>query len=179
MQKSNTSQRNHQTGLISGVHTNTLILLGFLAIIAASITGIKVARLFSPSANETNLTTPAPSSAPKTYTSTRCGVSFAVAANFTLTEASDAATLVDEKTQEKIEFACVRSFPDRPLLPPDRIEEATIAGQLATIYHDNSAATKKPVDLIIFTHPANKLEIILLGFGEEFKKILSSLKIER
>ena len=113
----------------------------------------------------------------ETYTSTDCGVKFEYSGIFEVTEASSSAIFISQENQnEVVRLICGIEFP-KPPLPEDLIEEATIASQLATIYHDASAKDGTPVDVIVFNHPTKDFEVALFGYGERFEKIIQSLSI--
>ncbi len=161
------------------MHRNTAILIAFLAIVAALLIGINVGRRFSggsvtPSPSPV-VTIPSPSPKLISYTHPRCQVSLNYPPDFKVTEASDSAILTGENN-ERIVLLCGTDFP-KPPLPPERIEEATVAGQIATLYHDASAKDGTPIDIYVFNHPENGLEIALFGFGSVFKEIITSLKL--
>src|SRR3989344_6375559 len=169
------------------MHRNTALLIAFLAVLAALVTGLKIGSTFSPQAQLAQVS-PLPSSvavteaspqvagaeAPKTYTSSNCGLSFNYDPDFSVTEASATTTLTNAKTGENIYILCGTEFP-RPPLSAEQIETATVAGQKATIYHDASAKDGTPLDVVVFSHPKNNLEVALFGFGEVFKKVIQSL----
>ena len=162
------------------MHRNTAVLIVTLSLVATFLIGIKITRKITGDTTSTAAPSQPTVSGQisKIYTSSHCGVTFEIDPQFTVNEASDAASLVNTKSGEKIEFACIRSFPDRPPLPPDKIESATIAGQLATIYHDKTQADQKSIDLVILQHPTTKLDLIFLGFGNAFKALLNSIKLQ-
>lgn len=173
------------------MHRNTAILLAVLAVTAALLVGLAIGRRISgnPQSVTNNLQSsptlppginnlqPTPSAAKKSSTNKSCGLSFTYPENMQLTEASDSAQLTNTTTGEQIILLCGVVFPKPPLIP-ERIETATVAGQTATVYHDASAKDGKPIDVVVFTHPKNKLEIALFGFGEVFERILQNLQLD-
>lgn len=163
------------------MHRNTAVLLVVLALLATLVVGIRVGSTLNPiSPLPTVNTSPEPiasTQALKHLTHAGCGVSFEYPGNLELVEASDSAILsppgATESLANRIIVVC-SDFP-KPPLPDDKVEEATVAGQLATIYHDSSAQDGAPVDVVVFTHPKTRKEIGLFGFGEVFEKVLETV----
>ena len=86
-----------------------------------------------------------------------------------------AATLTTEGISNKIAIACAPEIP-RPPLPPEKTEKVNVAGIETTLYHDVSAKDGTPIDAIIMDHPKNpKLDVGFFGYGEGFKKLLSTI----
>jgi len=170
------------------MHRNTAILVGILALTAALLVGIQLGKLTgfipnpSPFPSPVVLTTPTPLPKLTSFRHQTCGLSFDYPDDYKLQQASDSATLTPpnavDPTTQRIILLCGVDFP-KPPLPAERIEEATIAGRQATIYHDASAKDGTPLDVVIFSHPKNGLEVALFGFGEIFKKVIQSLKFDR
>lgn len=167
----------------------TAILIIILAIIAALITGIQIGRkvgsggLLAPGPSTyltEQLPTPAviasSSAQLQSFIHKECGVEFQYENSYQVTESSNSAVLINGATGDRISLACAAEIP-LPPLPPEKMEQATVAGQPATLYHDASAQTGTPIDVVIFDHPVNKLKIALLGFGEMFNRLLSTLQI--
>ena len=164
----------------------TSILIIVLAILAALITGIQIGRKVGKTNPIAQLPSPAqisilstPISSPLSllnYSSSDCGVTFSYSPTYQLQEASDSAILTNSQTGDEITLICGTEFPTPPL-PPEKIEEATIAGQLATIYHDASAKDGSPLDVVVLTHPQRLLQIALFGFGQSFQQLLNTLTI--
>lgn len=164
------------------MHRNTALLLALLGVIAALLIGLFIGRRLTgntspPITRVQPSPTPAvPSPSPLTsfFTHTECNLSFAYPTDFRLAESSDSAQLTNTVTDEQINLICGVDFP-KPPLPAERIEEASVAGVLATVYHDASAENGSPIDVVVFDHPTTGVEIALFGFGEVFEGILNSL----
>jgi len=168
----------------------TAILIIILAIIAALVTGIQIGRkvgsgsLFTSSPTP-DLTSQAPSPSViasasaqlQTFTHKECGVQFQYDPAYQVSQSSNSAILVNGTTGDQVSLACAAEIP-LPPLPPEKIDEATVAGQAATIYHDASAKDGTPIDVVIFDHPVKGLKVALLGFGEVFQQTLTSIKIQ-
>lgn len=175
---------------------NTFILISVLAVSAALLLGINIGRKFgtgqtAPLPSAVNyqpidltqggkLSSPIPSSSGSPLNvktkSLSCGISFISPANFSLTEASMAAQLTNNNTQESIRLVCTSEIP-RPPLTPDKIEDITVAGIKTKLYHDASAKDGTPVDVVIFKHPQNNLDVGLFGFGDNFKEFLNTVNL--
>ncbi len=167
---------------------NTAIFIIILAIIAALVVGIQIGRKVttgsllasSPSLLAQQYASPSiiasPSATLQTFIHKECGVQFQYDSTYQVTESSNSAILINGATGDRISLACAAEIPIPPLTQ-DKIEAATVAGQPATLYHDASAQTGAPVDVVIFKHPTNSLMIALLGFGEKFRQFVDSLFI--
>lgn len=177
------------------MHKNTIIVIIILAVVASLLIGINLGRKIgkvqtltnpSPSAVLVEIPSPSPSvdaqpsPPPKTsvlYSLKGCGISFAYDTEYTLQIASRGAQLTHATdANNKISIACQADIP-RPPLTEERIEDATIAGVQTVIYHDASAKDGLPLDAVIFTHPKNKLDIAILGFGEAYDRLLQTVEI--
>ena len=161
------------------MHRNTGVIFAILSVVAALLIGVNVGRKLNgkpPSPQPTITPSITPSPGVKTYTHPRCQVSLEYPPEYSVTEASDSAVLA-RNNNDRIILLCGVDFP-KPPLSPERIEEATVAGLQATIYHDASAKDGTSLDVVVFSHPKNGLEVALFGFGEVFKKVIQSLKLE-
>lgn len=113
----------------------------------------------------------------KSYTSNFCGVRFDYPADYTVNEASNAARFTDKTTKQNLDMICGNDFP-LPPLPQDQTATASVAGISAKVYHDYLAENNsQPIDVVIFRHPKNQLDIVLMGFGDAFQQLLKSLKL--
>jgi hypothetical protein len=161
-----------------------------LVVVASFLIGINVGRLIaknnaqvavSPNSQSTIVqASPFPSTTPLSSSAIlvkECGISFeADKTNFTINQASGAATVTNKKTQEKISIACAGEIP-RPPLPEERMEKIYIDGNQYTLYHDASAKDGTPIDAVIFNHPTRKIDIGIFGFGEDFTQLLTTIRI--
>ena len=170
---------------------NTFIIVGFLAIFAALVVGVNLGKKFSqkpnaaqtiaPTASPTlDLTPTAALSSSQVFASDYCGISFKYPTNFTkLDAASGSAVLLNpDNAQASIAVTCQKNIP-RPPLSSENIEQATVSGVIATLYHDVSAKDGTSIDKLIFNHPKNGLDIFIAGTGTIFEQIVSSLNILR
>lgn len=169
--------------LQTSMHRNTKTLTIVLLLTAALLLGVRISNLLS-GRNEQPLSSSSPSNLPntqfpggptKSFVSTYCGVTFDYPVDMTLNESTNAARLTKLGSNETIDVACGQNLP-KPPLPKDKIETATVAGQLATVYHDKLTKDGSPIDVVILTQPTKKLEIALFGFGETFIKLLKSVR---
>ena len=176
------------------MNRNTFIFIIILAIISAIIAGVNIANRLNP----LELPTPTPiasiSPTPSatalmetndrkqllTYDNPYCGISlvFDTGVLEFREEASNSATFISmTDPNDMIVLGCQKDIP-RPALAPSDIEARTIASVAATLYHDSSAKDGTKIDAIIFTHPKNKLDIYLAGYGKTFEELLTTLKIK-
>lgn len=168
------------------MHRNTILVIGFLAVVAAMLVGLNIGKRLQP---ETPLPTPLPTTLTKPlnlptpqpnpigYNLTDCGLSFTYEPEFNLETASSSAQLTSKTTQEQINIVCVPEIP-KPALPPEKVDEIELAGNKAMLYHDTSAKDGSPLDAVILTHPNLEIEIGIFGFGEKFQNLLKSIKFE-
>lgn len=173
---------------------NTIIFVFVLTIIAVLLTGINIGRKLNngtaaqPSPSNFELQTspgnivapipttePTPTPVPQTYHMEDCAVSFMYDPEFTIQTASQGARLTDITTSKTINVACTDEIP-KPPLPKDKIETITVGGVKTKLYHDASAKDGEPIDVVIVKHPSQKLEIGFFGIGNEFSKLLDSVK---
>ncbi|GEM_PF-569772 len=170
---------------------NTFIIVGFLAIFAALVVGVNLGKKFSqkPNAAQTIASTANPTlestptaalSSSQVFTSDYCGISFNYPANFTkLDAASGSAVLLNpDDAQASVAVTCQKNIPRPPLLS-ENIEQATVSGVTASLYHDVSAKDGTAIDKLIFRHPKNGLDVFIAGTGTVFEQILTSLAILR
>ncbi len=170
---------------------NTFILVALLAVVAAIITGVNLMKpkeaLKEPARAAPIIPPPSqgtPSAqqkqAPGTaFESTTCGVAFS--SPETHEKFGDPTTngvfFVNASDQNDATYiGCLKSVP-RPTVTPDKIEKITVASVSGTLYHDASEKSGKPVNKLIFTHPKNGLEVLIVGYGSGFDQIVSSLTI--
>lgn len=169
------------------MHKNTVLLIIALTVIASILIGINIGKRLNPSSNifpspspivviSSPFPTPTQVPVPTTYDLTDCGISFQYESNFLLTEASRGAQLTNKQSEEQINIGCSEKIP-RPPLTKDKIEVATVAGLKVNLYHDASAKDGAPLDAVIFTNPQNNLDVAILGFGEAFNQLLTTLRL--
>lgn len=169
------------------MHRNTAILLVVLTLVTAFVMGIRVNRKLYPtppaSPNPSSVfanPSPTPVDAPQNdvlnHENADCGIAFSYPTSFQVKTGANATTLKDESTGEEINILCGASLP-KPPLTQDKIETASAAGQQALVYHDASARTGNPIDVVMFTHPTNMLEVAVIGIGEVFNQLVASVRI--
>lgn len=154
---------------------NTFLFLCILAIVAALVVGVNIGR--SSSVSQAPTPTPLPTPAVKTYTSDTCGITFSYPDKLSKLDTQGAVVFVDSTdTNKSVAVVCQKDIP-RPPLADDKMENIAIGSVKATIYHDASAKDGTPMDKLIFTHPKNKLDIYVSGYGDSFTTVVTSLKI--
>ncbi|MBI4058306.1 hypothetical protein HY408_00925 [Candidatus Gottesmanbacteria bacterium] len=167
------------------MHRNTAFITVILASVVFLLIGIRIgtnfnAQTLTASPLPTLLPSPLAKASADLYTLThpQCGIELTYPSTYKVRQSSDSAQLTNSQTKDEISLICGFDFP-KPPLPPEKIDEATIAGQKATIYHDASAENNVPLDVVIFTHPTIKHEVALFGYGNIFSEIITSLQILR
>ncbi|MEK7166617.1 MAG: hypothetical protein AAB874_07450 [Patescibacteria group bacterium] len=156
---------------------NTNLLIIFLGVLATFLFGVRVNTWLNGD-RSISQASPTPSAQPltKSYTNKYCGISFDYSVDYLLNEATESARLVHTRSGDMISTTCSKELP-KPPLPANKIETASVSGQKATLYHDASSKDGTPIDVVMFKHPKKGLEIAILGFGEEYKRIVESLKL--
>lgn len=162
------------------MHRNTLLLVAFLAVIAALLIGINVGR----SLTKTTQISPTPLPSPTIgyLQASSCGVSFTYPNFLKGMESSTSGAILVNTTNpnDSIVIVCQEDIP-RVALPPEKIETISISGVAsvsALLYHDTSQKDGTPIDKLIFTHPKTKLDVFVAGFGTTYQQLLQSLKLE-
>ncbi|MBI3576474.1 hypothetical protein HY086_00320 [Candidatus Gottesmanbacteria bacterium] len=166
------------------MHRNTYLLLIFLAIAAAIVTGVNLTRRPEQQAPPpTTLLTPTVSQ-PKIYELTGCGISFPTPADHTALEGPGTNVVFTAKTGgDTIIVTCQKNIP-RPPLAADKIDRLAfdLPGEkpttvAAALYHDTQARNGAPIDKLIFTNPRNGLDIFISGTGASFQSLIRNLSI--
>jgi hypothetical protein len=162
---------------------NTGILIAILAVIAALLIGFNIGKMFNsqPSGQlqTQEAVTLSPTPTPVMLSQYKgCGILFSYPVTLSKMEAPEGALFVDKETSSNsFAVACQKGIP-RPALIASNIEAMKIGSVSATLYHDGSEKDGTPVDKLIFTHPATKLDVYLSGYGNQFTSILSTLQIQ-
>lgn len=160
------------------MHRNTTILTILLLLIAALLAGVKMRVWTSPkptpSPSPQSIVLPSPIPSPVAFLNTDCGIVFKYPADFKMEEASMSGRL--SRGNEAIDFICGANLP-KPLVSDDKIEEASVAGQKATLFHDTSTADGSPLDVYTFVHPQKKIDVTLIGYGDTFNSFIKELTI--
>lgn len=170
------------------MHKNTLMVVSFLAVIAALLVGFNLGRRMqsaSPVSDEakiTPITSPTPTLA---YLSgNTCGITFQYPNTLTPIESTASGTILAsrDKPDDSIVIICQHDIPRTPLTD-DRMERMTIRAATgsatisATLYHDASAKDGSPIDKLIFTHPKTGLDVFVGGIGPIYEHLLKTLKL--
>ena len=164
------------------MHRNTYLLVIVLAVFAALLIGVNIGKRLQKQTLPPSVPSPTPTPIVtiQTYTDTYCGFSLSYPVNYTVLEnASGSAILHNtaDKTQS-ITLTCQKAIP-RPALPADKIESFPIPASSisATLYHDSAPRDGTPIDVVIFTHPKNKMDIFVAGYGDAFNAAIKTLQI--
>lgn len=176
------------------MHRNTYLVVSILAVLAALVIGVNVGKKLP--ASTTLAPTPTPSTNPaitfaptpkmKTFTDSLCGFLVNYPPTLTAMEnASGSAILqnANDVSAENIVITCQKGIP-RPALPSDKIESLSLSvsdgsSVSAKLYHDQSAKDGSPIDAVIFTHPTNKLDVFIAGYGADFNALIKTIQVIR
>lgn len=168
------------------MHRNTYVFVVILAVFAALVTGInlgrklgrtEIAQVIQPTPQSPLTPTPQVTPTSFTYRNEACGISLEYPSNMTVVaQASNSAIISGETSEEAVVITCQKEIP-KPLLQPNRIETVMIGSTSATLYHDVSAKDGTPIDKIIFTHPKNRMDVLVAGIGAPFETIRTTLQI--
>ena len=161
---------------------NTAIVILVLAILAAAV----VLTNLLPAANpgKTGKTpassslTPTPQVTALAYKDSLCGIELNYPDSLNILEGPNGSVIFTGKSdaQNVIVVTCQKDLP-RPALAADQTEELTSGSVSATLYHDKNAKEGTPVDKLIFTNPANGLDVYVSGYGADFQKIISNIQL--
>lgn len=159
------------------MHRNTLLLLIFLGIFAAIVTGVNIGK--KPIASQTpEQKTPQPSPVSNLLSTTSCGISFLYPNTFSKVDIETGGTTIinPEKPGESVVVVCQKDIPRIPL-PKEKMEERSVGSVSATLYHDTSAKDGTPVDKLIFTHPKTQKDVFVAGIGPIFDALIQTVKL--
>ena len=171
---------------------NTLLVVGILAVVAALVIGVNIGKKLSPASSPaTPIPTPtqavvvSPTLFLQTYVDTACGFSLQYTSDFTLIDSATGSAILNFEgdRSKSIVMTCQKSIP-RPALTPDKEVSLTIPASIgasvsATLYHDQNASDGTPVDAVIFTHPTNKLDVFISGYGNPFNALIRTIQVIR
>jgi len=161
---------------------NTFFLITALAVIAALVVGVNIGRSINQKpqqpVQQEKTASPSASPTPSDITYSGCGITLTYPQSMTkLDVETGGAMFVDTKNpSESFAVACQKDIP-RPALAPDKVETVTIGSTSAKLYHDSSAKDGKVVDKLIFHDIKTNVDVYVSGFGDTFKKILSTLVV--
>jgi hypothetical protein len=164
------------------MHRNTFVFIIILGILAAIVTGVNLGRKPQQVTNTPDTISPTiqvmPTISTLQYVSNECGISLMYPDSFTKIDIeTGGATLVNKSdTEESIIVVCQEEIPRVPLVE-ERIEALTIGSVSANLYHDASPNDGTPIDKLIFTHPKTKKDVYIAGIGENYNKLIQSLKL--
>ncbi|OGG06308.1 hypothetical protein A3D05_01365 [Candidatus Gottesmanbacteria bacterium RIFCSPHIGHO2_02_FULL_40_24] len=115
------------------------------------------------------------------YTDKSCGFTLTYTGSYLEQNSQNGKSTIitnPDNPQETIITACQDEIP-KPPLPPEKIENITLDGVLARLYHDTSSKDGSPRDEVIVTHPTLFHEIIIAGYGRTFNEAVTSFKFIR
>jgi hypothetical protein len=166
------------------MHRNTLLLVIFLAVFAALVTGVNIGKKSSgePKSKPILNISPTPNVTPTPVlvgiTNDICGISFSYPDNLEKIESSTGGLLLINKNKpsDSIAVLCQTEIP-RPALTVDKTEKINIGSVSAILYHDASAKDGSPIDKLIFREPNTKLDIFISGLGQAFETVISTLTL--
>lgn len=165
------------------MHRNTFVLVSLLTIVAAIVVSVNAINILRGNPNTIEVGGPTPRPSPSSsipqyrqFTSSVCGVSLFYPGNYQVKEEGNSARFAKSDNSDVIALACQKEIP-RPPLPTNKVETVTIGTVSAALYHDGSQKDGAPIDRLIFTHPGNKLDVYLAGFGENFNFIVQKLSL--
>ena len=165
------------------MHRNTYFLVIILAVCAALLIGVNIGKRLqkqAPTSPPVQTPTPTQGVTTQTYINEFCGFSLDYPTSFTILENASGSAILNnaaDKTQS-ITLTCQKEIP-RPPLSGDKIESFLIPeGSIsATLYHDSTPRDGTPIDVVIFTHPKNKMDIFVAGYGSAFDTAIKTIQI--
>lgn len=116
-----------------------------------------------------------------TYTDENCGFIISYLGSYLQSKSVNGQTTIitdPNNPGATVVTTCQQEIPAPPL-PPDKIENITLDGVSARLYHDASSQDGSPRDEVIVKHPTLNHEIIIAGYGPTFSSIISSFKFIR
>ncbi len=168
---------------------NTYVLVSILAVLAALVVGVNLGKKLSPAGQSplggaptpTAVVTPTPP--PQAFVNTACGFSVQYTDDFTLADSATGSAILQSNNDanKSIIMTCQKNVP-RPASPSAQIKKLFIptttgASVSATMYEDNSTPDGSTLDAVIFTHPTNKLDIFIAGYGDAFNALLKTIQV--
>lgn len=165
------------------MHRNTFILIIVLTVLAGLVAWNNIGKK--------NITAPTPTPTPNIvqetttlYTNTFCGFSLEYPSVFEKLENATGSAILNnkEKTAESVVVTCQVDIP-KPPLPADKIESLIVhdsknATVSAKLYHDASPHDGAPIDIFLYKHPKNGMDIFVASSPSAgFRTILSTIII--
>lgn len=167
------------------MHRNTYLLILFLTILACLVVGVNLGKKITktpdiiqptPSVSQVPTNTPTPKFT--LYTNSYCGLSIRYPDTHTLSESSNTGVSFTTQSGNEVALTCQKDIP-RPALPTEKIEKLTVASISATLYHEASPKDGTPIDIIIFRHPTNGMDVYLAGLGKDLVDFASTISITK
>lgn len=189
MPETHTPQGKRETGLIKtalgSLPRSTFIVVVFLAVFAAVVAGVNIARIFSPPPlppeNTVTPTLPVlqPTGKPEPdsllFSDDYCQVSFAYPAGLTERRiASGTAILLDAQNDGDAVLVTCNPSLTPPDLPP--IGEITVSGQAVSVY-DTEASGSAAIRTLFFRHPETDLNTEIIFPPTLYDLVTGSLKL--
>ncbi len=167
------------------MHKNTYLLVLFLTILACLVVGVNLGKKIAKTPDAIQ-PTPVVSLMPTTkptpkitlYTNSYCGITVSYPDTLTLSESSDSGVSFTTQSGKEIALTCQKDIP-RPALPTEKTETLSVASVSAKLYHDASPKDGTPIDIILFRHPTNGMDIYLAGLGQELVDFASTISITK
>lgn len=170
------------------MHRNTYLVVSILAVLAALVVGVNVGKKITPTAPTTPTPTPPITVTPtpillQTFVDTACGFSIQYGSEYSLMESATGSAILNFGSDQakSIMMTCQKDIP-RPALTANNIASLTLptttgASVSAKLYHDASQKDGTPIDAVIFTHPTNKLDVFIAGYGSAFNELLKTIQV--
>lgn len=165
------------------MHRNTYLLVLLLTILACLVVGVNLGKKIAKTPvaiQPTPVTLPVPTIQPTPkitlYTNSYCGVSVNYPETFTISESSNTGVSFTTKSGNEVALTCQKDIP-RPALPTEQTESVTVASVSAKLYHDARPKDGTPIDIIIFRHPTNGMDVYLAGLGKDLTNFASTISI--
>jgi len=172
------------------MHRNTYILVSGLAVLAALVVGVNVGKKLSPAAPQSSakitpspVLTATPTSSEQLFTDTACGFSLQYGSTFTLIDSGTGSAVLNSQNSQSqsIVMTCQKNIL-LPSVAPDTIQSLflpTTAGASvsAKLYISQTNQDGTPINALLFTHPTNKLDVFIAGYGDAYNALLKTIRI--
>ncbi|MCX8009060.1 MAG: hypothetical protein N3A54_05175, partial [Patescibacteria group bacterium] len=161
------------------MHRNTFVFVIFLAVFAAIVAGVNIAKIYSPQKKTEILVTPSPSPIQNNLVSSQvCDFIFSYPKTFTKIDIeTGGVTLMNRQKEEDIILILCQEKALK--IPEDMKEEETIEiGTVsAQIYSQQNTTQKQSKQRLTFIHPRTKKYIYISGSGQFFDEFIKTIKI--
>lgn len=165
------------------MHRNTYLLILLLTILACLVVGVNLGKKIAktpdtlePTPIISTIPTVIPTPKITLYTNSYCGVTISYPDTYTLSESSNAGVSFTTQSGNDVALTCQKDIP-RPALPTEKVQTLSVASISAKLYHDASPKDGTPIDIIIFRHPTNGMDIYLAGLGKDLTDFASTISI--